>query len=176
MLACEIVPRSYWTRSILASLKALRIPPFSLKRRNIKCPAAFGPPKSASWSPFSASEPRFKIDFEKTFKKIRKLTIWASQSPAETLPKCVQNRIPKKHAIFLRFLLETASVAKVPTCVSYGVFPYKMPVGRFSSPRFWHVFWLPKTNQKTFQNDTLNLQKSMLKTNCFSTYERGNVT
>ena len=55
---------------------------------------------------FSPSETRFKNDFEKTSKKMRKSRILASQNPPKTLPKCLQNRCPKKHAIFHRFLLE----------------------------------------------------------------------
>ena len=55
---------------------------------------------------FCTSKTCFKFCFEKTSKKVRKLMILASQNPPKTLPKCFQNRTPKKRAIFHRFLLE----------------------------------------------------------------------
>ena len=55
---------------------------------------------------FCSSDTLFKNDIEKTSKKMRKSRILASQNPPKTHPKCLQNRGPKNHAIFHRFLLE----------------------------------------------------------------------
>ena len=46
---------------------------------------------------FCPSETRFKNDFEKTPKKVRKSMILASQTPPKTYPKSSQKRVPKKH-------------------------------------------------------------------------------
>ena len=95
--------------------------------------------------------------------------ILASQNLPKIHPKSTQNRHPKKHAIFLGFLLEKWFVAKAPTSISYWFLQYFLLVGHFSSNRFLHAFSVPKTYQKPFQNDVRTLPKSMLKTCCFST-------
>ena len=83
-----------------------------------------------------------------TSNKMRKSTIWASQNPFKIVPKCFQNRCPKKHAIFHRFLLKKKFVAQVPTSMSYWFLQHFLLVGHFSSNRFFRVFSV----QKTFQN------------------------
>ena len=78
-------------------------------------PGAWGPPESRPrfasstfLGPlvliFCSSETLFKIYIEKITKQMRKSRILASQNPPKTFPKCLQNRNPKKHAIFHRFL------------------------------------------------------------------------
>ena len=118
---------------------------------------------------FSPSGTRFKNDFEKTSKKVRKSRILSSQTPPKTLPKSLQNRRPQRHAIFHRFWLEKRDVAEVPTSISYWFFQYGLLVGHFSSHRFLHAFSVRKTYQKPFQNEVRTLSKSMLQTCCFST-------
>ena len=58
---------------------------------------------SHCWSIFSPSGTRFKNDFEKTSKKVRKSKIFGSQNPPKTFPKCLRKRCPKKHAILEGF-------------------------------------------------------------------------
>ena len=57
------------------------------------------------WSFFSPSETRFKNDFEKTSKKLRKSRILASQNGPQTLPKSSPNRRSKKTAFFHSFFI-----------------------------------------------------------------------
>ena len=95
--------------------------------------------------------------------------ILASQNLPKTLPKSFQNRGPKKHAIFHRFLFEKCFVAKAPTSISYWFFQYFLLVGHFSSNRFSHAFWVQKTYQKPSKIEVPTLQKSMSKTCCFPT-------
>ena len=52
------------------------------------------------WSIFSPSETRFKNDYEKTSKKMRKSWILASQNPAQTHPNSLPNRRSKKNGVF----------------------------------------------------------------------------
>ena len=118
---------------------------------------------------FCSSRARFKNDFEKTSKKVRKSRILASQNPPKTSPKSSQNRCPKKHAIFRRFLFEKCSVAKMPTSIPYWFLQYKMALGRFSSSCFWHGFGPQKTIQKPLENRARATQKSISKTCCFLT-------
>ena len=109
------------------------------------------------FSIFWPSKKSFKICFEKITKKMRKSRFLASQNLPKILPKRLRNRCPKKHAIFHRFFLEKAFVARAPTSISYWFFQYFLLVGHFSSNRFWHAFWLRKTYQKPFQNDVRTL-------------------
>ena len=121
------------------------------------------------WSIFSPSERRFKIYFEKTSKNERKSKILLSQNPPKTLPKCVQNRIPKKHTIFDRFLTERLSAANMPTLIPYWFLQYFLLVGHISSNRFLHTFWFQNACQKPFRNEVRTLEKSMQKTYWFLT-------
>ena len=57
------------------------------------------------WSIFSPSETRFKNDFEKPSRKMRKSRILASQNPPQTLPKSPPNRRSKKTAFFRAFFV-----------------------------------------------------------------------
>ena len=84
-------------------------------------------------------------------------------------PKCLQNRCPKKHAIFHRFLFEKCSVAKMPTSIPYWFLQYKMALGRFSSSCFLRGFGVQKTIQKPLKNHARATQKSISKTCCFLT-------
>ena len=99
--------------------------------------------------------------------KVRKSRILASQSRPKTLPKSSQNRCPKKHAIFHRFLFEKCSVAKMPASNPYWFLQYKMALGRFSSSCFLHGFGIQKTIQKPIKNHARANQKSISKTCCF---------
>ena len=102
-------------------------------------------------------------------KKVRKSRFSGSQNPPKILPNRLQNRCSNKHAIFHRFLLQKASVAKAPTSISYWFLQYKMALGRFSSSCFLHGFGIQKTYQKPLKNDVRTLTKSIPKTCCFST-------
>ena len=104
---------------------------------------------------------------EKTWKKVGKSKILASQNPPKIHPKCLPNRTPQKHVIFHRFLFQNAPTAKMPTRVLYWFFPHETLVGHFSSNRFSRAFWVQKTYQKPFQNEVRTLQKSMRKTMFF---------
>ena len=83
------------------------------------------------------------------------------------LPKRLRNRCSNKHAIFHRFLLQRASVAKAPTSILYWFLQYKMALGRFSSCCFLHGFGIQKTIQKPIKNHARATQKSISKTCCF---------
>ena len=100
---------------------------------------------------------------------MRKSRILASQNPPKTPPKSFQNRCPKKHAIFHRFLFEKCSVAKMPTSIPYWFLQYKMALGRFSSSCFLRGFGVQKTIQKPLKNHARATQKSISKTCCFLT-------
>mgnify|MGYP001206107243 CR=1 FL=1 len=102
-------------------------------------------------------------------KKVRKSRFSATQNPPKILPKRLRNRCSNKHAIFHRFLLQRASVAKAPTSILYWFLQYKMALGRFSSSCFLHGFGVQKTYQKPLKNDVRTLTKSIPKTCCFST-------
>ena len=95
--------------------------------------------------------------------------ILASQNPPKILPKRLRNRCSNKHAIFHRFLLQKASVAKAPTSILYWFLQYKMALGRFSSSCFLHGFGIQKTIQKPLKNHARATQKSISKTCCFLT-------
>ena len=123
----------------------------------------------AIFSNFRVSKLHSKFCMEKTSQKVRKSWILASQSLPKTLPKSIQNRCPKKHAIFHRFLLETCFVATVPTSIFYWFLQCFLLVGHFSLNRFLHEFSVQKTYQKPFQNEARTPPKSMLKMCCFST-------
>ena len=105
---------------------------------------------------FLPSKTSSKICLRKSIQKASKIDGFGLPkpypNPPKIVPKGLQNRGPKKHRFFHRFLCETASVAKVPTCISYWFFQYFLPVGRFSSYRLLHAFWLRKTYQKPTQN------------------------
>ena len=100
-------------------------------------------------------------------KKVRKSRFSATQNPPKILPKRLRNRCSNKHAIFHRFLLQRASVAKAPTSILYWFLQYKMALGRFSSCCFLHGFGIQKTIQKRIKNHARATQKSISKTCCF---------
>ena len=102
-------------------------------------------------------------------KKLRKSMVLASQTPPKTMPKRLRKRCLNKHAIFQRFWLEKAFVARAPTSISYWFFQYEMAFGRFSSNRFSHGFGVQKTIQKPLKNHARATQKSISKTCCFLT-------
>ena len=83
------------------------------------------------------------------------------------LLKRLRNRCSNKQAIFHRFLLQRASVAKAPTSILYWFLQYKMALGRFSSCCFLHGFGIQKTIQKPIKNHARATQKSISKTCCF---------
>ena len=100
-------------------------------------------------------------------KKVQKSRFSASQNPPKILAKRLRNRCSNKHAIFHRFLLQRASVAKAPTSILYWFLQYKMALGRFSSCCFLHGFGIQKTIQKPLENHARATQKSISKTCCF---------
>ena len=104
-----------------------------------------------------------------TSKKHRKMSENRRFCSPKTLPKCVQNRIPKKHAIFARFLHERLSAANVPTLIPYWFLQCFVLVGHISSNRFLHTFWFQNACQKPFRNEVRTLEKSMQKTYWFLT-------
>ena len=131
-------------------------------------PGAWGPPESSSKIPppalflafcsiFGPSETRFKNDFGKTSKKVRKSRILASQNRSKNFPKRLRNRCPNKHMIFQTFLLENTIVAKASTSIPHCFFQYFLLVGHFSFNRFWHAFSVRKTTRKPCQNDIRTL-------------------
>ena len=67
------------------------------------------------FSIFCPSNLHSKFCIEKITKKMRKSSILASQNPPKIHPKCLQNRRPKKHASFHRFLLEFGCMLQKPT-------------------------------------------------------------
>ena len=92
---------------------------------------------------------------------------FSARNPPKILPKRLRNRCSNKHAIFHRFLLQKASVAKAPTSILYWFLQYKMALGRFSSCCFLHGFGIQKTIQKPIKNHARATQKSISKTCCF---------
>ena len=102
-------------------------------------------------------------------KKVRKSRFSATQNPPKILPKRLRNRCSNKHAIFHRFLLQRASVAKAPTSILYWFLQYKMALGRLSSNRLLRAFSIQKACRKPFQNIIRTSSKSMPKMCCFST-------
>ena len=121
------------------------------------------------FSIFWPFEKHFKICFRFFSKKCEKSMILAFQNLSTILPKRLQNRCPKKHAIFHRFLFEKCSVAKMPTSIPYWFLQYKMALGRFSSSCFLRGFGIQKTIQKPLKNHARATQKSISKTCCFLT-------
>ena len=102
-------------------------------------------------------------------KKVRKSRFSATQNPPKILPKRLRNRCSNKQAIFHRFLLQRASVAKAPTSILYWFLQYKMALGRFSSSCCLHAFLIRKTFRKPFENHARAASKSFLKMHCFFT-------
>ena len=78
---------------------------------------------------------------------MRKSRFSATPNPPKILPKRLRNRRSNKLAIFHRFLLQRASVAKAPTSILYWFLQYKMALGRFSSSCFLHGFGIQKNIQ-----------------------------
>ena len=148
------------SRWVLALPGTLRIPPVSFKSLHPKVFRTF-------FSIFWPSKKCFKICFEKMTKKVRKSRFSATQNPPKILPKRLRNRCSNKQAIFHRFLLQRASVAKAPTSILYWFLQYKMALGRFSSCCFLHGFGIQKTIQKPIKNHARATQKSISKTCCF---------
>ena len=102
-------------------------------------------------------------------KKVRKSRFLASQNRPKTLPKCLENRCPKKHAIFHRFLHDFCALLQEPTSKKRAPTQCFVDFSHNSAYRFEHAFSVRKTYQKPSQNDVRILQKSMLKTCCFLT-------
>jgi len=121
------------------------------------------------WSIFAPSEPHSKNDIEKTSKKVRKLRILASQTPPKTLPKSIQNRGPKKHAIFHGFLLIFGCLLQEPNLKFHAPTQCFVSFSQKSSLRFWHALLVQKTYQEPFQKEVRTLLKSMPQTCCFLT-------
>ena len=117
------------------------------------------------WSNFSSSDERFKNDFEKTSKRVRKSRFW----PPKTIPKSIQNRCPKKHAILDRFLFIFCCMLQEPTSKKRAPTQCFVSFSHNSVYHFLHALLVQKTYQKPFQNDVRTLPKSMLKMCCFLT-------
>ena len=121
------------------------------------------------WSSFSSSDERVRNDFEKISKRMRKSRILPSPNPPKTIPKSIQNRCPKKHAIFDRFLFIFCCMLQEPTSKKRAPTQCFVSFSCNSVFRFLHAFLVQKTYQKPFQNESRTLRKSMPKTCCFFT-------
>ena len=118
---------------------------------------------------FSPSKTHFKNDIEKTWKKVRKSRIWASQNHPKILPKCLRKRCPNRHVIFHRFLPDFGCLSQRPTldfCWQGHSFVSFLHNSRF---RLLYPFSVRKTYRKPFQNEARTLKKSMPKTYWFFT-------
>ena len=125
-----------------------------------------------SWSFFSPSEPHSKNDLEKTSKKVRKSRIWVSQNLAKTLPKTLPNRHSKKHSIFESIFDNIFHKSKPRNLENINFASTGARFLRISQKLSFynfHAFWVQNPYQKPFQNQARTLEKSMLKTCCFST-------
>ena len=74
-------------------------------------------------------------------------------------PKSSQNRGPKKHPIFRRFLLEKCFVAKVPTSKKHAPTQCFVKFLHIKAFRLLLAFWGPKTYQKASRNEVRTIQK-----------------
>ena len=98
--------------------------------------------------------------------------IWASQNRPQTLPKRLQNRWSQKTAIFRWFLIPILH-SPFRGFLDNVHFPWGKSLFsgfqlRVQVQNQFTVFSL-KLPQNPFQNEVRGLQKSMLKTYCFST-------
>ena len=117
---------------------------------------------------FRLSNCACKMTSKKHRKKCENQGFW----PPKTLPKSCQNRRPKKHAIFHRFLLDVFLFFNLRFLENRGFPIGKSLISRFSIKSCFHkfnIFLVQKTYQKPLQNDVRTLQKSMSQTCCFST-------
>ena len=100
---------------------------------------------------------------------MRKSRILTSQNHPQTLPKRLQNRCSKKHRFFRGFLLQFLYI-----CYLGNLENINFPLGKSLFLRislkacFYNfcLFFLQKIDQKPFQNEVRELEKSMPKT-CF---------
>ena len=92
---------------------------------------------------------------------MRKSRMLASQNQPKIMPKRPRKRCPNKHAIFPRFLLEKASVARAPTSISYWFFQYFC-----LSDMFLQIaFGMPFSYQKRTKNPSKTMSEP-LKNRC----------
>ena len=94
---------------------------------------------------------------------------WASPNPPKILSKCLQNCVPKKHAILHRFLVDFCCLLYEPNLKIRAPTQCFVSFPHNSGFRFLHAFSVRKTYQKPFQNEVRTLLKSMLKMCCFLT-------
>ena len=95
------------------------------------------------------------------------------KNPPKTFPKSFQNRRPKKHAIFHRFLFALFRFFDLRFLGNVRFTTVKPLIRRFSQKsRFFDFppFFFQKTYPKPLRNEVRTLQKSMLKTCWFSTW------
>ena len=98
--------------------------------------------------------------------------VWGSPNPFKIHPKSIQNRASKKHSICHRFLFDLFRFFDLRFLGNVRFTTVKPLIRRFSrkSCSFdFPLFFFQKTYQKTLQNEIRTLQKSMLRTCCFST-------
>ena len=122
----------------------------------------------AFFSIFGSSKLHSKFCIEKIQKKVRKSRILASPNPPQTFPKCFQNRGPKKHAIFRRFVLDFFFFTLISWKLAFrldGSTIFKVFAPTMFS-QFSCIFG-SKTIQKPFQNQVWSLEKWIPKTVCF---------
>ena len=105
----------------------------------------------------------------KSIGKMRKSRILGSQNPPKIVPKCLQNRGSKKHAIFIEFGVDFLSFFDSPTLKFCAHSQCFVRIFYFSLFLIWRRFWSRKTSQKRLRNHPETMKKSMLKACCFST-------
>ena len=100
--------------------------------------------------------------------KIAKIKDLRLPKPFQNPFKNLSKSMSKKRAIFHGFVFEKCFVAQAPTSISYWFLQCFVLARHFSWFRCSHAFSIQKTYQKLVQNEVRYLQKSMLKTLCFS--------
>ena len=121
------------------------------------------------FSIFYPSKLQCKFCIEKIPPKMRKSRILVSQNPPQTLPKSLQNRTPKKHAILIDLGVDFSSFFDSPTLKFYAHTQCFVRIFNFSPLPIAPRFWLRKTSQKHLRNHPETMKKSMPKTCCFLT-------
>ena len=87
----------------------------------------------------------------------RKSWILASQNAPKTVPKSIQNRCPKNHAIFHGFLLIFCCLLQEPSLKFHAPSHSFVDFSHKSAFRYWPVFFVQKTYQKPSQNKVRTL-------------------
>ena len=108
---------------------------------------------------FSPSGTRFKNDFKKTSKKVRKSRILASPNPPKTYPKCI--KMPSKSkfqktSIFSRYFIIVFAFVLSSKPLKYAFSHEEINIFKVFAKILFIKFlrnFLKKTYQKPFQNE-----------------------